>query len=114
VADVSRLDIPHADLAYLSACETTDTAPRFADEALHITAAFQTAGYRSVIGSLWKVQGTAGTRIAETVYTQLTAEGTRPPDPTASARALHTAVAAVRARHPLSPSLWAAHVHFGR
>lgn len=114
VADVSRLDIPHADLAYLSACETTDTAPRFADEALHITAAFQTAGYRSVVGSLWKVQGTLGTRIAEAFYTQLTAAGTRPPDAAASARALHAAVVAVRARHPLSPGLWAAHVHFGR
>ncbi|MFD3502938.1 CHAT domain-containing protein [Streptomyces sp. NPDC058678] len=114
VADVARLDIPHADLAYLSACETTDTAPRFADEALHITAAFQTAGYRSVIGSLWKIQGSSGTRIAATVYAQLTSQGTAPPQPTASARALHTAVLAVRAGSPRTPGLWAAHVHFGR
>ncbi|MER5197259.1 CHAT domain-containing protein [Streptomyces sp. NPDC002755] len=114
VADVSRLDIPRADLAYLSACETTDTAPRFVDESLHITAAFQTAGFRSVIGSLWKIQGTSGTRVATTVYTHLTADGTRPPDTGTSARALHAAVVAERAQNPQTPGLWAAHVHFGR
>ncbi|MFB7652842.1 MULTISPECIES: CHAT domain-containing protein [unclassified Streptomyces] len=114
VADVWQLDLPHADLAYLSACETTGTAPRFVDEALHITAAFQTAGYRNVIGSLWKIQGSTGARIAAAVYARLTADGTRPPDVTEPARALHEAVVAVRARHPLSPGLWAAHAHFGR
>jgi tetratricopeptide (TPR) repeat protein len=114
VADVSRLDIPQADLAYLSACETTDTAPRFADEALHITAAFQTAGYRSVIGSLWKIQGTTGAKIARTVYEELTACGTREPATSESAYALHTAVVAMRAQYPQAPGVWAAHVHFGR
>ncbi|MGW0838927.1 hypothetical protein ACWD26_01970 [Streptomyces sp. NPDC002787] len=66
------------------------------------------------MGSLWKVQGTSATHIAATVYARLTADGTRAPNAAASARALHTAVVAVRARNPRSPGLWAAHVHFGR
>ncbi|MER6194961.1 CHAT domain-containing protein [Streptomyces cyaneofuscatus] len=114
VADVSRLHLPRADLAYLSACATTDTAPRFADEVLHITAAFQTAGYRGVIGSLWKVQGTTGAHIAESVYAHLTTDGTGPPDTTVSAHALHAATTAQRLGHPSSPGLWAPFVHYGR
>jgi CHAT domain-containing protein len=114
VAPISQLHIQHPDLAFLSACETTGTTPRYADEALHITAAFQTAGYRSVIGSLWKVQGVIGTRIAQSVYSELTAHGTRQPVPSRSAHALRRAILDLRATHPQAPGLWAAHVHFGR
>ena len=68
VAEIAQLDLPDADLAFLSACNTTDTAPRLVDEAVHITGAFHLAGYRHVIGTLTPVNATA-TRVAAARYT---------------------------------------------
>ena len=43
VADIGALELT-GSLAYLSACDTTVTAPALADEAIHITGAFHLAG----------------------------------------------------------------------
>jgi hypothetical protein len=53
--DISAQSLIRAKLAYLSACATTETHPALADEAIHITAAFQLAGYAHVIGALWPI-----------------------------------------------------------
>jgi hypothetical protein len=100
-AAVARLLLPDAELAYLSACNTT------------VTAAFQLAGYRHVIGTLWAIDDRIATRLTDEVYTALTDEGRRPPEIGDSARVLHRAVARVRERYPRSPDLWAAHIHVG-
>lgn len=43
-------------LAYLSACGTTQVSDdRSVDENIHLTSAFQLAGFRHVIGTLWQV-----------------------------------------------------------
>lgn len=49
--------------------------------------------------------------VAEDVYAALTAEGA--PDAVGAARALHCAVARLRARYPHAPLLWAPYVHSG-
>ncbi|MFI6515688.1 CHAT domain-containing protein [Spirillospora sp. NPDC050679] len=100
-----RLD---ADLAYLSACATSTSHPFSADEALHITAAFHLAGFRNVIGTLWMVDDDCSADIAHDFYTRLAAHG-----PDHAAYALHSAVSALRQRHPDKPDLWAAHLHVG-
>ncbi|MBM7089039.1 hypothetical protein ABZ606_10495 [Streptomyces sp. NPDC012461] len=51
--------------------------------------------------------------MAAEVYAALTARGTRPADPTASAAALNAAVRAVRDACPAVPTRWAAHLHTG-
>src|SRR5262249_12329190 len=53
VGEVSRLRLDDAVLAYLSACSTARPGGRLADEAIHLVSAFQLAGYRHVIGTLW-------------------------------------------------------------
>jgi CHAT domain-containing protein len=113
VRAISRLQLPGPDLAYLSACSTTDTSPRLADEALHITSAFQLAGYRNVIGTLWPVSDDAATQIAGDVYGILTRNGAQPPDTSAAARALHHATRRLRADYPNLPTAWAGHIHTG-
>jgi len=113
VGEISRQHLAGADLAYLSACSTTDTSPRLADEAVHITAAFQLAGYRNVIGTLWPVNDAAATQVAEDFYRYLTSEGTQPPDTGAAALGLHRAVRRLRSKYPELPSHWAAHIHTG-
>jgi CHAT domain-containing protein len=112
VADISALRIT-STMAYLSACETGRTAPRFADESTHITGAFHLAGYQHVIGTLWPVSDSAAARLAKDFYAHLTHDGTTPPDASQSARALHDATRRLRARYPANPTQWAAHTHTG-
>jgi tetratricopeptide (TPR) repeat protein len=113
VSSIARLHLPAADLAYLSACSTTVTSLRLADEAVHLTAAFQVAGYRNVIGTLWPVGDRTATRIATEVFTFLTDSGKRPPATARTAVALHHATRRLRDEHLDLPFLWAGHIHAG-
>jgi CHAT domain/Tetratricopeptide repeat len=112
LADITPLNLD-ADLAYLSACTTTITTLRLADESLHITGAFHLAGYRHVIGTLWPIDDGAAARIATDFYAHLTTDGTTPPQPARAAQALHHATTYLRTRYPTTPTLWAAHTHTG-
>ncbi|MGP4052626.1 CHAT domain-containing protein [Streptomyces sp. 2A115] len=112
VADITALDLT-ADLAFLSACDTSVTAPRLVDESLHITGAFHLAGYRHVIGTLWRVDDRIAAKLAADFYTHLTNNGTVPPQADRSAHALHQATRHLRDLYPNTPSLWAAYTHTG-
>lgn len=112
VADIGALRLD-GGLAFLSACTTTLTAPRLADEALHLTGAFQLAGYPHVVGTQWPVADRAAHQLAADFYARLTADGTIPPRPDLSAEALHHAVRRLRAGYPVTPTVWAAHTHTG-
>jgi CHAT domain-containing protein len=113
ISAISQLHLTEANLAYLSACSTTDTHPNLADEAVHITAAFQLAGYRNVIGTLWPVNDQATSRIAIDVYTHLTGHGPHPLRTDQTALALHHAVRRLRNEYLAIPAWWAAHIHTG-
>ncbi|MET9730755.1 CHAT domain-containing protein [Streptomyces sp. NPDC006458] len=112
VADIGALRLD-GGLAFLSACNTTLAPSRLADEALHITGAFQLAGYPHVVGTLWPVSDRAAHQLAADFYTRLTGSGATPPDPLRSADSLHHATRGLRARYPRTPTLWAAHTHTG-
>ena len=105
VRELSGLQVAQAGLAFLSACTTAYGGSSLPDETIHISSAFQLAGYASVIGTLWAVSDRISTRIAGLTYSRLASE---PP-----ARALHYAVSEIRRNYPCNPSLWAAHVHLG-
>ncbi|MDY0812666.1 CHAT domain-containing protein [Kitasatospora purpeofusca] len=113
VEQLSALELPSADLAYLSACSTSHTHPDNADEALHITGAFQLAGYQRVIGTLWPVDDSTSVEITRATYAGLTHGGSTPPRTELSALALNQAVRALRDRYRASPSLWAGYIHVG-
>ena len=112
VADVSARHLT-GGLAYLSACDTGVTSPALANEAVHITGAFQLAGYQNVIGTLWPVSDTAARDLACDFYSQLTRHGTTPPDTSRAAHALHNATRRLRGEYPPNPTFWAAHTHTG-
>jgi len=106
VAEVSRLRLEHAELAYLSACSTARGSAGLADEAIHIVSAFQLAGYRHVVGALWLVQDATAAGVAEGFYSGLA-------DGMSQADALHAVIRDLRDEQPLAPSQWAAYVHAG-
>ncbi|GAA3017543.1 CHAT domain-containing protein [Streptosporangium longisporum] len=111
VLELSRRDLGRAQLAYLSACETAGGSPTLANEALHITAACQLAGFPHVIGTLWPISDRFAARTADEVYAALTRRG-RVSVAKAPA-ALHEVVRRARQRHPNRAGLWAAFLHYG-
>jgi tetratricopeptide (TPR) repeat protein len=111
VLRIAAKDLPHADLAYLSACQTAIGGIQVLDESIHLAAAIQLAGYRHVIATQWAIDDTYAPDFADTVYAELTTTGH--PDATRAAVAVHHAVAALRAREPFRPDLWAAYLHVG-
>ncbi|KAF4338013.1 30S ribosomal S17P protein [Fusarium beomiforme] len=56
-------------LAYLSACGTGQIAhEKFLDESIHLISAFQLAGFRHVIGTLWEVSDDISVDMARITY----------------------------------------------
>ncbi|WP_330275282.1 CHAT domain-containing protein [Lentzea sp. NBC_00516] len=104
VNDIARLRLAGAEIAFLSACETSAAPPELTDESLHVTGAFHMAGFQHVIGTLWRVGDRTAQLVASHYYDALA----ETPSP---AIALHTAVLKVRATHPAAR--WAPFVHVG-
>ncbi len=113
LADLAGLRLAGRQLAVLSACSTFQIAPALADEALHITAAFQQAGFRHVVGAMWPVADDVATAVSDRFYDRLTGGGTHPPRTDDAARALHDAVSSLRAQYRAAPTKWASFVHVG-
>ncbi|MEU8657281.1 CHAT domain-containing protein [Actinoplanes philippinensis] len=104
VSDIARLRLDHAALAYLSACDTGVPREDLDDEALHVAGAFQMAGFRHVIGTLWSIRDSLAAEVAAGFYARLaTADD--------AATALHETVRELRAAH--GPAAWAPYIHFG-
>ncbi|MFD0201092.1 MULTISPECIES: CHAT domain-containing protein [Saccharothrix] len=111
VLDVADLDLAHAELAYLSACHTAVGGTTLPDEAIHLAAALQLAGYRHVIATLWTVTDRTAVDVATSVYTALI-NGTGL-NLTDTAHALHRTVRALRDADPRDPTRWAPYIHTG-
>jgi CHAT domain-containing protein len=99
-----------AELAYLSACHTAAAIFENADEADHLAASFQSAGFRHVIGTLWGADDRIARDVARDFYLGMDLSSPRADN---AADALHYAVRALRERHPDEPHLWAPFVHYG-
>lgn len=106
VAEVAERRLSDATLAFLSACQTATGGAVLLDEAIHLGAALQFAGYRHVVATLWSIIDEHAPLVARAFYTALLA-GAGP------AAALHRAIAPLRAQFPARPELWAPYVHLG-
>jgi tetratricopeptide (TPR) repeat protein len=118
-------------LGYLSACSTSaNKVDKLVDEGIHLASAFQLAGFRHVIGTLWEVSDSHCVDVARVVYETIRDEGMTDK---AVCWGLHLAVKALRDRevsmlratrdgevvHTNSetavhiPLHWVPYVHFG-
>ena len=114
VASLTQTNLEGAQLAFLSACETAvNMAGELLDESVHLTSAFQLAGFPHVIGTLWALNDGIGAEVATDFYTALRSEDGGAVEMTRAAFALHQAIRIQRSRYPRTPSLWAAHLHSG-
>ena len=113
VTSLAPVNLERADLAYLSACQTAvNSASSLLDEAIHLAAAFQLAGFPHVIGTLWEIDDGIAVRVADAFYASLD-DGSAGLDASTAAYSLHNAVRNERDRLFRSPSLWAAYMHAG-
>jgi CHAT domain-containing protein len=93
VRDIAALPRMYRRLAYLSACMTALSDGLLVDEGMHVASAFQLAGFRAVIGTLWRIDDSAAEEIAKSFYTSQKAGQS-------VAMSLHDAVRALRERYP--------------
>jgi CHAT domain-containing protein len=104
-----------ADLAFLSACQTSAGDEKLSEEAVHLAAGMLAAGYRGVVATMWSIRDKYGPIIAEDFYSNLT-EDSECLSGEYAARALHHATQNLRKSLGDSESgllIWVPYVHFG-
>ena len=121
--EIVEQQIPNADLAFLSASETSKGDLNLSEEVVHLTAGMLAAGYRGVVGTMWSISDRHGPEFATEFYQYLLREnGLEGLDSTRAAYALDYATRTVRER--LQPEvgendidtvllIWVPYVHFG-
>ena len=107
--------LPDAEFAFLSCCHAAEiTAKSVSDEALHLTAAMQYCGFRSVVGTMWAMADTDGRDLAKNFYTSLfSSQNSSMPYYERSAEALRDATQKLRGKRGISLERWVNFVHYG-
>ncbi|KAF8181727.1 TPR-like protein [Mycena galopus ATCC 62051] len=113
LSSIIQLALPHADLAFLSACQTATGDKSLQEEAVHLAAGMLLAGYRSVIATMWTISDRDAPQVASDFYEHLFK--TLPPDPAQAAEALHLAVQKLRKDSGTKKSFlnWVPFIHVG-
>ena len=113
--DIVRSLLPSAEFAFLSACHTAEiTEESIANEGLHLAAAVQYSGFRSVVGTMWAVVDDDGPPVAEKFYKLVFSASDRwegKPHHERTAEALRDAVRNLRKEMTLES--WVNYVHYG-
>ncbi|KAF9077122.1 CHAT domain-containing protein [Rhodocollybia butyracea] len=120
LGEIVRRSHPYAEFAFLSACQTSSGNEELSDEAVHLAAGMQLAGYRSVIATMWSIKDSDAPVIADEVYHELVVSHGRP-DYSLAADALRRAVGKMREEaRPANGALedswflrWVPFIHFG-
>ncbi|KAI0246746.1 CHAT domain-containing protein [Lactifluus subvellereus] len=111
---IAKSHLPTAELAFLAACHTAELAlDDTPDEVLHLTAAMQFSGFRSVIGTMWAMADEDGKDLSEHFYRRMFAAGAQVASYEQSARALRHATQKLRTKKGISLERWVNFVHYG-
>ena len=113
--DIVRSLLPSAEFAFLSACHTAEiTEESIANEGLHLAAAVQYTGFRSVVGTMWEMADIDGPAVAGSFYRSVFS-GKRQGVPyyERTAEALRDAVRDLRRRRKMTLERWVNYVHYG-
>jgi CHAT domain-containing protein/tetratricopeptide (TPR) repeat protein len=113
--EIVRSRLPDAEFAFLSCCHTAEiTEESLADEALHLTAAMQYCGFRSVVGTMWEMADTDGRDLAKSFYESLfSSNELGVPYYERSAHALRDATRKLRKKRGITLERWVNFVHYG-
>ena len=120
--DIVRSRLPEADFAFLSACHTAElTEDSIADEGIHLTAAMQYCGFRSVAGTMWELLDTDGQDMAKNFYNRVFSDKKQGRYYEGTAEALRDAVICLREKKQkkqkretsMTLERWVNFVHYG-
>ncbi|KAG2125684.1 CHAT domain-containing protein [Suillus clintonianus] len=109
IKDIIRSHWQNPQFAFLSACHTTVGDKKSPDESIHLAAAMQFSGFRSVIGSMWSVDDDVARQVVSAFYGNLV-DGSGRLDCTRAAVALHKAVKSLRKKIPLEQQIVFVHI----
>ena len=122
LTEIIKRQFPIADLAFLSACQTSTGEDGLSEEAVHLAAGMLAAGYRGVVATMWSIKDRYGPVVAENFYRELrkyqTSSGSKPEGISSrgAASALHHATKQLRESLDDSESsllTWVPYVHIG-
>jgi tetratricopeptide (TPR) repeat protein len=123
VADIVNLKLDRGRFAFLSACHSADNPNLdLLDESIHLTAAFQLAGFSHVVGSLWEVRDRYSAMITEGVVGSMTgSDGEIGFDMVAAGlqdkmkvlRDATRTVPGIQCESPPDPLIWAPYIFMG-
>ena len=111
-----------ADLAFLSACQTSTGGEKLSEEGVHLAGGILTAGYRGVVATTWNINDHYAPEIAEDFYKNLIGpggddkKGSKGLSSDGAAHALHYATQQIRKQlgdTEQSLLTWVPYVHFG-
>jgi tetratricopeptide (TPR) repeat protein/CHAT domain-containing protein len=110
--ELIQAKLPNAELAFLSACHSAEGGFITPDEPIHLAAALQFCGFRSVVGTLWAMADEDGPTISKEFYKYMFRTSGNKANFKDSAEALNVAIRAMRKnRVPLER--WIFFVHIG-
>ena len=112
--DIIRSRLPTAEFAFLSACNTAEITESIANEGLHLAAAVQYSGFRSVVGTMWAMADIDGSVLAESFYQSVFSDKWQGvPYYERTAEALRDAVRNLRRKRKMILERWVNYVHYG-
>jgi CHAT domain-containing protein len=113
--DIAQSRLPDAEFAFLSCCHAAEiTEDSIADEALHLTAAMQYRGFRSVVGTMWEMADVDGRDLAKTFYKSVfSSQEIGVPYYERTAHALRDATQKLRRKKGIKLERWVNFVHYG-
>jgi len=94
--DLIQARLPNAELAFLSACHSAEGDFITPDENIHLAAAMQFCGFRSVVGTLWAMDDQDGPIISKEFYKHMFRKPGNKADFRDSAEALNLATRTMR------------------
>jgi CHAT domain-containing protein len=106
------VNLPNAEFAFLSACQTMTGDEKLSEEAVHIAGGMLLAGYRGVVATMWSIQDDLAPEVADEFYAQIMKGGHRP-DSRKAAEALHYSVQKLRQKRDVNLIDWIPFVHLG-
>ncbi|RXW15864.1 hypothetical protein EST38_g9990, partial [Candolleomyces aberdarensis] len=120
LSKIIRKNLKNADLAFLSACQTSTGEEKLSEEVVHLAAGMLAAGYRRVVATMWAIGDNHAPEVATDFYDYLLAQRVEADgsgfDGSKSAYALHHAIQQLRQRLDNSEKsllAWIPYVHFG-
>ena len=118
LSEIIKKQLVGADLAYLSACETSTGDEKLSEEAVHLAAGMLAAGYRGVVATMWSISDRHSSQVAEDFYAKLISQNLELEQSSGlytdgAAHALHYSTQKLRKQLGDSALDWIPYVHFG-